>query len=35
MVGTAFVNFMAVALATITNNVTVKIDDVNPKSEYK
>jgi hypothetical protein len=28
MVGTAFVNFMAGALSTITNNLSIKVDDL-------
>lgn len=35
MVGTAFVNFMATALSTITNDFNIKIKDLNKKSELK
>lgn len=35
MVGTAFVNFMATAVSTITNDLVIKLEDINAKCELK
>lgn len=35
MVGTAFVNFMATAVSTVTNDLMVKLEDINAKCELK